>query len=99
MSNCTLENIRFLIWEHAKSLYAAHRSHQQMMHIAVKENARNHCLLVMEQSKQEIIRLGGKVETGFDGIGIKRPLISYADGEIIDYEIGRLESDKFLNNP
>lgn len=98
MTNSTLEESCAQILQLARNLYSAHISLQQIMNLSGAKNARSNLEAVIKQSTQEIIQLDGKVGTRRDPLGIPCPLITNVDGEIIDYDIGRIESEKFLNN-
>lgn len=98
MANTTLKENCALILQAAENLYAAHISLQQITNSNGAESARDHLVSVIDQSAKEIILLGGKVETRNDPIGTPCPIITNVDGELIPYDIGRIGSEKFLNN-
>lgn len=89
------------IFEHSKMLYAHHRAAKQLKFISntdVKAKlAFNWLCNKIEEHIREITSLGGKVATGTDVFGDSGPIAKYQNNEPIPYEIGTIESEKFLS--
>lgn len=83
-----------LIFEYAKALYGAHRAWVQL---ADSNTLDAQALLSrMNEVANQIVQLGGKVETGTEALRTKGPVVTNADGTVIPYEVGRMESERLL---
>ncbi|MDP1625472.1 MAG: hypothetical protein Q8L64_07030 [bacterium] len=84
------------IFDNAKRVCALHRAIVQIENIP--DFAEQKALLVseMERAAKEFHSLGGIIETGTDSLGMKGPILRYPDNEVIDYDIGRIASEKSL---
>jgi hypothetical protein len=86
------------LFDYAKRVYACHRAIIQIETIPAYAEQKTFLVSDMTKAVNEFQLLGGIVETGDYPFGMKGPILRYPDNELINYDIGRIASEKILNN-
>jgi hypothetical protein len=93
----TNSEIKAQLFDNAKDVYALHRAITQIDNFPTFAEQKTFLVSEMEKSAKKFLSLGGIMETGTNHFGMKGPFLRYPDNEIIDYDIGRITSEKILN--
>lgn len=87
------------LFELARDIYALHCAIRQLTHAATRSAYREKLNEMLNQKTNTFSSYGGIIETGFDSLGERGPILSFPEPkEVIPYGIGRLGCEQLLNH-
>lgn len=81
----------------AKQVYACHRTIIQIDNNPVFSKEKSLLVSEMENAAREFESLGGVIGTGLDHLNMPGPILRYPNNEVINYDIGHIESEQILS--